>query len=456
MSFKVTAAIAACKAARLAARILHKGGTAKPGEIALKICPDLLSIVSKDVQTVVVTGTNGKTTSCRMIEQAFEEEGKHCIANHSGANLMSGITTEFVMECTLGGKCRKQYAVMECDEGWTKHVLPALHPAVFVVTNLFQDQVDRYGDVSNTLAAIRAGVEGSPETVLVLNADDPVSATLASAGANPVRWFGIDETAGKIGEKPGRAEIRKCMFCGAELEYRYVNYAHLGGYACPACGHHRPDTDVGVREILELGPDSSTVRMQIAGENRQVIINQPALYNIENAAGTVAAAMAAGISTEAAIGAVEHFNCGFGRMEKFDIGAKGARMVLIKNAAGCNEVLRFLRSQKDPYTLVFVTNNRPADGTDISWLTDAEFESLAEQNNPRKIILSGICREKMHSRLREAGVAEERMAEEPDYSALTEQISKEECPVFVLPSYTGMMEFRPFLIRKCGGKEFWE
>ena len=179
MSLRVTAAIAACKAVRGVARILKKGGTAKPGEIALKICPDLLSVVSRGVETVVVTGTNGKTSSCRMLEQAFAEAGRDCVVNRSGANLMSGIVTEFVMDCDLRGRCRKRYAVMECDEGWTGHVLPAMKPKAFLVTNLFRDQVDRYGDVSNTLAAIRAGVAGSPDTVLVLNADDPVTATLA-------------------------------------------------------------------------------------------------------------------------------------------------------------------------------------------------------------------------------------------------------------------------------------
>ena len=178
MNLKVTAAILACKAVRTAARILKKGGTAKPGEIALKICPDLLSVVSRGVECVVVTGTNGKTSSCRMLEQAVAEAGHDCVVNRSGANLMSGIVTEFVMDCDLHGRCRKRYAVMECDEGWTKHVLPAMKPRAFLVTNLFQDQVDRYGDVSNTLAAVRAGVAGSPDTVLVLNADEPVSATL--------------------------------------------------------------------------------------------------------------------------------------------------------------------------------------------------------------------------------------------------------------------------------------
>ena len=243
------AAIAACKGVKLAARILHKGGTAKPGEIALKICPELLSVVSKGVETIVVTGTNGKTTSCRMLEQAFAEAGLDCIANRRGANLMSGIVTEFVTECSLTGKCRKKYAVMECDEGWTKKVLPAMHPKAFLVTNLFRDQVDRYGDVDNTLAAIRAGVEGSPETTLVLNADDHIVAALGEDVPNPVLWYGMDETAGEQGIVPGKAEVTKCMACGAGMEYSYVNYAHHGGWKCPGCGRERPATDFGVSEL---------------------------------------------------------------------------------------------------------------------------------------------------------------------------------------------------------------
>lgn len=456
MSLKVMIAIAACKGVRLAARVLHKGGTAKPGEIALKICPELLSVVSRNVETIVVTGTNGKTTSCRMLEQAFAEAGLECVVNRSGANLMSGITTEFVMECSLTGKCHRKYAVMECDEGWTKKVLPAVHPKAFLVTNLFRDQVDRYGDVDNTLAAIRAGVEASPETTLVLNADDHIVAALAKDVPNPVLWYGMDEAAGEKDILPGAAEVTKCMLCGTELEYSYVNYAHHGGWRCPNCGRTRPGTDVGVSKLLSLGLDGSSVKMRADGTEMQVYINQPAKYNISNAAGTVAGAVAMGLPATAAAAAVEKFRPGFGRMEKFDIGAQGARMVLVKNAAGCNQVLSFLLTQRENFRLVLVTNNRPADGTDISWIEDAKFERLAAMEPLVSVTLSGLCAETVWERLLRAGVNEDKLIMQPDYDALTDGIAAADEPVFILPSYTGMMEFRPYLVKKCGGKEFWE
>ncbi len=455
MSLRVIAAVAACKAVRLAARILRKGGTAKPGEIALKICPDLLGVVSRGVETVVVTGTNGKTTSCRMLEQAFAEAGKPCVVNRSGANLMSGIVTEFVMECSLAGKCRKRYAVMECDEGWTRHVLPAMKPKAFLVTNLFQDQVDRYGDVSNTLAAVRAGVEGSPDTVLVLNADDPVTATLGVDVPNPVVRYGLEAAVGSAGERPGAAEIRTCMRCGTELDYSYVNYAHLGGYRCPGCGFERTEPDVAVTELLELGADGSRVALRAEGETKELYVNQPALYNISNAAGCVAASIAMGLGAQTGRAAVERFRCGFGRMEKFDVGA-GARMILIKNAAGCTQVLQFLARQGAPFRVVFITNNRGADGTDIGWLADADFELLAGMENLRGVTLSGICADKVRARVLAAGVAEELLDTQTDYAALAESVCAADVPVFLLPSYTGMMEFRPYLVRRTGGKEFWE
>ena len=453
MSIRVTAAIAACKAVRGIARILKKGGTAKPGEIALKICPDLLSVVSRGVETVVVTGTNGKTSSCRMLEQAFTEAGKACVVNRSGANLMSGIVTEFVMDCDLRGRCRKRYAVMECDEGWTKHVLPAMRPKAFLVTNLFRDQVDRYGDVSNTLAAIRAGIEGSPDTTLVLNADDPVTATLGLDVPNPIVWYGLEAPCGAAGQQPDAREIRNCMRCGAVLEYSYVNYAHLGGYRCPGCGFERPTPDVAVTSVLDLGPDGSRVLLRAAGEEKELYVNLPALYNISNAAGCVAASIAMGLGAEAGRAAAENFRCGFGRMEKFDLGA-GARMILIKNAAGCNQVLEFLARQTEPFRVVFITNNRSADGTDMGWLDDARFDLLPEMAPLRGVTCAGLCAADVKAHILAAGY-DAKLDTQADYAALAEAVEKSDVPVFLLPSYTGMMEFRPYLAKRTGSAEFW-
>ena len=191
MNFRAVLAMLVCKALRLVSRILHRGGTAMPGRIALKIYPELLSLLAKDVRTVAVTGTNGKTTSSRMIEQAFLEQGKSYFANRSGANLISGITTEFVINSSLSGKCRKEYAVIECDEAAARKVFYQLRPQVIVVTNLFRDQLDRYGEVTHTLENIREGIKGAPEATLCLNADCSLTASLANDLPNRAVFFGI-------------------------------------------------------------------------------------------------------------------------------------------------------------------------------------------------------------------------------------------------------------------------
>ena len=184
MNLKAILAILLCKLLRALARMLHRGGTAMPGRWALKLCPDLLARLSKNVRSVVITGTNGKTTSARMVEQAFREQGFSYLANRSGANLLSGITTEFVMNCTLSGRMRREYAVIECDEAAAVRVLPQLKPKVVVVTNLFRNQLDRFGEVTHTLGNIRAALETVPEATVCLNADCSLCSSLALALPN--------------------------------------------------------------------------------------------------------------------------------------------------------------------------------------------------------------------------------------------------------------------------------
>ena len=163
-----------------------------PGRIAMKLCPDLLSYLARDVSTVAVTGTNGKTTCSRMIEEAFSEAGLDYLSNRSGANLMSGITTEFVMNCTMSGKVKKSCAVIECDEAAAAKVFAQLKPRVIVVTNLFRDQLDRYGEITHTLSNIRQGIQSVPEALLCLNADCSLTASLADDLPNPVHWYGVN------------------------------------------------------------------------------------------------------------------------------------------------------------------------------------------------------------------------------------------------------------------------
>ena len=457
MKISVFFACLLCRVLRGVARILKRGGTAMPGRFALKLCHELLRVLAKNVSTVAITGTNGKTTSARMVEEAFKEAGLDYFANRSGANLISGITTEFVLNSTVTGKPKKKFAVIECDEAAARRVFGMLKPKVVVVTNLFRDQLDRYGEVTHTLENIREGLKGAPEAVLCLNADCSLTSSLALELPNKCVFYGIDGSAAAGAKKPEISDATHCLRCKTEYEYDYVTYGHLGGFRCPKCGYARHKADVAVTDIGGRTADGSETVMDVFGEKMAVTVNLPAMYNIYNAAGALTAAVEMGIDSKLAVKALGVFKCGFGRMEKFDLGAKGARMMLIKNPAGANQVLEFLRDITDTFTLAVCLNDRSADGTDISWIWDADFEKLAGMSRRiSRVIVSGDRAEDMRLRMKYAGVPEDRLTVEKDYEKLTQMLEGEKEEVFIMPTYTAMLELREHLIKHCGGAEFWE
>ena len=456
MKIRAFFAILLCKLLRFASRVLHRGGTAMPGRFALKLCPDLLDLLACQVKTVTITGTNGKTTSARMIEEAFAEQGLSYLTNRSGANLIDGITTEFVMNSTLFGRVKKDYAVIECDEAAARKAFPRLKPRVVVVTNLFRDQLDRYGEVTHTLENIREALKGAPEALLCLNADCSLTASLADDLPNKVRWFGIEQGAAPSREKPEISDATHCIRCKTEYEYDYISYGHLGGFRCPKCGYRRHRADYAVVDIIEQRPDGSDIVMEVGGEKQLVSVNLPAMYNIYNAAGAVAAVSEMGLGAKAAVDALAKFHCGFGRMETFDL-AGGTRMMLVKNPAGCNQVIEYLQTMKEKFILVICLNDRAADGRDISWIWDADFEGLsALAGRLDQVIVSGDRAEDMRVRIKYAGVDDSFIRVERDYESLVRSLEQETRPVCIMPTYTAMLELRQTVIRHCGGEDFWE
>ena len=456
MNIRAFFAILLCKLLRGISRVLHRGGTAMPGRWALKLCPNLLEILARDVKTVAITGTNGKTTSARMIEQAFAQQGLSYFANRSGANLISGITTEFVMNSSLGGKCRKEYAVIECDEAAAVRVFGQLKPRVIVVTNLFRDQLDRYGEVTHTLENIRSGISGAPDAVLCLNADCSLTASLADDLPNRAVLFGINQGAVPSGEKSELSDASHCIRCKHEYSYDYITYGHLGGFRCPHCGYRRHDPEYAVTDVTAQTAEGSSIILSVHGKRYLAEVNLPALYNVYNAAGAVAAVSERGLATESAVAAVGSFKCGFGRMEQFALGAGGTKMMLVKNPAGCNQVIEFLENIKEKFVLVVCLNDRGADGTDISWIWDANFEGLTKMAGAlEKVIVSGDRAADMAVRIKYAGVKAEFIEIERDYETLVRWIEGQDRPVFLMPTYTAMLELRETVIRHCGGDEFW-
>lgn len=457
MNFKAILAILLCKLLRLLSRLLHRGGTAMPGRFALKLCPDLLARLSKNVRSVVITGTNGKTSSSRIVEQAFVEQGRSYFANRSGANLLSGITTEFVMNCTLGGKMKKEWAVIECDEAAAVKVFPQLQPQVVVVTNLFRDQLDRFGEVTHTLSNIRTAIEAVPQAALCLNADCSLCSSLALSLPNRVVYFGMEKGAVPSRAKPELSDATHCIRCKTEYEYDYISYGHLGGFRCPKCGYARHAAAYAVTDVIEQRSSGTTAAFSIRGERRVVEINLPALYNVYNAVGALAAAMESGVGADEAVRALASFQCGFGRMEAFRLGKADVRMMLVKNPAGCNQVIDYLENLHNRLVLAICLNDRGADGTDISWIWDAEFERLNSiAGRIEKVIVSGDRAQDMRVRLKYAGIPDENITVERDYEKLVSSLEPLQTDVCLMPTYTAMLELRSVMIRHCGGAEFWE
>lgn len=456
MKLRVVTAIIVCKALRLVSRLLHRGGTAMPGRYALKICPQLLSILAKNVHTVVITGTNGKTTCSRMVEEAFAQQGKRYFSNRSGANLIDGITTEFVINSTLGGKNRCDYAVIECDEAASVRVFAQMQPKVIVVTNLFRDQLDRFGDLAHTRDSIKTAIKAVPSATLCLNADCSLTSSLADELPNKVLYFGMNKGAAPNKAKSEISDGGMCIRCGQEYEFEYINFGHLGGFFCPKCGHRRPDADFAVVDIAQQSTQGSSLVMDMQGERRMVTVNLPAMYNIYNAAAACAAVCAMGMDKDAAVQALSAFKCGFGRMEQFDIGA-GARMMLVKNPTGCNLVMEFLHNIKERFSLVISLNDRTGDGKDISWIWDTDFEQLGQLTGRLKsLVVSGDRAEEMRLRLKYAGFDENAVTIERDCEKLVDWMEKEDCPVFIMPTYSAMLDIRQVIVKHCGGSEFWE
>ena len=448
--------VASCKAARTILRKTGRGGgTAVPGIIAMKTAKNILAKVSEGMQIVVVTGTNGKTTSCNMIEHALSFGGHDCLLNKSGANLMHGIAADLISEADWLGNARYPYAVLECDEAALKQIVPYLHPRVIVVTNLFSDQVDRYGGVQNTLREIRTGVERSPGSTLVLNAEDPLSSSLAQKVPNRVIWYGLNESVGVQGNVD-LSDAGVCPVCGGEYIYNYHVYAHLGGFRCPQCGYCRHTPDVSVLSITEKGTDGSTIRLQTEGKSQTVRVALPAVYNVYNAAAAVAAVKALGLPAQEAIDSLSSVRSSFGRLETFDLDGMRVQMILVKNPAGCNQAFSYVTGFDEEYSAVLCLNNRTGDGHDISWIKDTDYEKLVADPHLEKIYVGGDCAQELFARLQKAGAEEDRMERISDYPGLLEKLKEDDLPVFILPNYTAMMDLRPLLSQATGTGEFWE
>ena len=437
-------------------RKLGKGGTNAPGCVALALYPDILGELAKGVTSIVVTGTNGKTTTSRMIEKSMEDSGMDYFSNKSGANMLSGIVAEFAMNCTLTGKNKHKYALVECDEAHFKNVSKYIDAKCIVVTNVFRDQLDRYGEVTHTLNSILTGIKNSPNAVVCINADCSLSVSMKDQIPNKVVFYGVESEIYK-NRVQEVSDAPYCIKCKTEYVYDYATYGHLGGFRCPKCGYHRPDAQVAVEKVLESTADSSKILVRFGGKEYEATVNLPGGYNIYNATAMIAAGYVMGMDDKVIINALNSFECGFGRMEKFTVNNTDVRMILIKNPAGCNQVLNFLSNLTEPALFIVALNDRFADGTDISWIWDVDFEKL---NNISDMLtgvwVTGRRADEMAMRMKYTGLPIEKIRVIKDYNELIAQAVAQDAPVYLMPTYTAMLDIREIFSKSYGFKEFWE
>lgn len=456
MNFKSKCALLVCKATSAALRLLGRGGTSLPGKLALKVDRDILGALAKNIRVTVVTGTNGKTTTSRMIEQAFADAGLAYFSNKSGANLLTGIITVFAQHVSFSGKSSKTHALIECDEAAFRTASRYLPVECLVVGNIFRDQLDRFGEITHTLNAIRTGIAHVPDATLCLNADCSLTSSLGQNVPNPVVWFGVNvpiyqNAASEL------SDALYCVHCKAEYQYDYMTYGHLGGFRCPQCGYARHTPEVAVTRVRGLTADASDIELSVFGSAHEVHVNLPGGYNIYNAAAAAAACHVVGVDEQTTVAALAQFECGFGRAEQFVLGRSPSRMMLVKNPAGFNQVINLISHNDAPCQLAFVLNDRIADGTDISWIWDVDFESLAaKQADFSRILIAGLRRDDMAVRLKYAGFDPARLELFAEFGPLLREIGADDTPTFLMPTYTAMLELRAEIGKQTDIKAFYE
>ncbi|MFZ5813850.1 MAG: MurT ligase domain-containing protein [Bacillota bacterium] len=446
-----------------ATRVAGRGGTTLPGVVARKLAPDLLRHLAAQPQegVIAVTGTNGKTTTAKMLSSIFEAAGHRVAHNRAGANLITGLTTAFLQASDWTGHVRETAGLMEVDEATMPQACREIRPRAAVVTNFFRDQLDRYGELEHTVSFVGRGLEQlAPGGRAALNADDPNCARLGERqGVSPL-YYGIeDESVGSL-EMTQTADAKHCIRCGQPYEYRVFYYAHLGKYRCPSCGHQRPRPEVYVDRITGVDARGSTIHLVAPQGEVEVRLQIPGLYNIYNALAAAAGALAVGLPLSAVKEGLEATTSQFGRMELIRMNDRDVFMALVKNPAGFNSVIQTVMQAGARKNIVIAINDLYADGTDVSWLWDVDFEALAShQDEINFVICTGLRAEDMAVRLKYAGMEPAKLSIQKELGQALGEGLRYIQPgdlLYILPTYTAMLQMREIIQKQGFAKKFWE
>lgn len=440
-------AILAAKLTAFLARLKGGKSSSVPGAVALKICPDLIRRLSTQVRKGIITvcGTNGKTTTNNLMCSALEGAGNKVICNKLGANMKNGVATAFALSATLTGKIDADYASIEVDEASTVRVFEYMKPSAMVITNLFRDQLDRYGEIDITVDLLTKAIDMAGDVTLVLNADDPLCAQFGYKTGKKAVYYGISEKV--LPQTDDTKEGRFCPICGGRQWYNYYHYSQLGDYECTKCDFKRPKIDVEAKNV-KLGP-------QISFElnSKPMTLNYKGFYNIYNMIAVYAGLQALGVERSNFSELLKSYKPQIGRMEEIKLCGKPVILNLAKNPAGFNQAISTVLGDDRKKDVIIAINDNANDGKDVSWLWDVDFEKI-KTDSLLSLTCTGIRLYDISLRFKYSDVKVDTITEDMR-SAIENYLKTDSEVVYILVNYSAMYTTEDIMLelkKKYGGE----
>lgn len=448
--FRILLAVLTGKLFFIASRIAGTRGSSLPGLAALKIYPGLLGHYARQLKagTIVVTGTNGKTTTNNLLIQALEKKGLKIIANREGANLARGVATAFLRNSSLVGTIAGfDWGCLEADEAAFPKICTAVRPKIVIITNFFRDQLDRYWEIDKTVEKIKGCLKQLPDTYAVLNADDPLVAQLGLDHDRSV-FYGIGHPQPAFDHVSSIREARFCPRCGTGLSYEFFHYSQLGRYSCASCFFQRPRVDVDLSSIYN---NHGAYKCHVTLGNQPRTFSMPAapFYHIYNCLAVLATVHFLGFDLSDAEWAINHYQPVIGRMQQFNFFPRLVRLNLVKNPAGFNENIALLVKLAETTNVYIALNDQAADGRDISWIWDVNFEDLHRCGKLNHFYCSGRRAADMALRLKYAGIDTSRITILPRITTAVRAALNSPLPLFCLATYTALWPTEKAIRRFC-------
>ena len=460
---RLALAVSAGKLAGASGRFFRiGGGTSLPGMIARRIDPNVLkSIVgASKAKKIVITGSNGKTTTARMTAAIADSSGKRVSQNRTGSNLLQGVTSVAVNFADLFGRLDSDVLLFEIDEGTIAHAVPEIQPDVVVITNIFRDQLDRYGELYSVARALDNMLESLPETAtILLNGNDPQVANFGQNARAKRIFFGLETTEVGTPVPEQSADIIRCIHCNEDLLYEVAYMSHLGIYRCPNCGYTLPKLDIAATSV-KLASDGASpthVTLRTPQGELQLDVPLPGLHNVYNMEAALGAAMAAGFTLDKVQNALNGLRPAFGRLEKIQAEDKTIYLTFVKNPTSFNLMLRLIAQHPGQKHFLLAASNTVVDGEDFAWLWDVDIEEVAA--SIADAVCSGNKAEELAMRLKYAEVSTDVISIVHEREAALDAALQHVEPggtLYILCGYTPTHEFRRIMQKRGWVKHFWE